>query len=193
MLLNSLPVSQETPGGYRREAFSDWIDADRDGCDTRQEVLLAERVAGRIVGCEVVGGRWRSAYDGASTRVPGSFDIDHRVPLMEAWSSGAWRWTSRTRDAYANDLRYGASLIAVSASSNRSKADREPDEWMPSASSQRCEYVRLWIGVKYRWRLAVDAQEKSYLFRQLATCATSMVVPPRAYVRTNPNAVRPRR
>jgi hypothetical protein len=184
ILLNSLPVSPERGSGYRREAFADWRDADGDGCDTREEVLVVERVGGTIVGCSVRGGQWASAYDSVVTRDPGSFDIDHRVPLAEAWASGAWRWTQSTRARYANDLGYAASLIAVSASSNRSKGDDEPDEWMPSAPGQRCTYVKLWIGVKYRWRLSVDAAEKSFLHRQLRTCDVNMSLPGRALVHT---------
>ena len=75
-------------------------------------------------------------------------------------------------------------LIAVTAATNRSKGDREPDEWMPPLRSQRCDYVKQWIAVKYRWRLAVDSGEKSYLTRQLRSCDPIITVPRRAVVRT---------
>lgn len=182
-LLNSLPVSGEHPSGYARDRFADWLDRDRNGCDTRQEVLIAERLAGSVVNCIVRGGRWISSYDGVVTRSPTRFDIDHRVPLEEAWASGAWRWTSSTRDRYSNDLGYAPSLVAVSAATNRSKGGREPGEWMPPLRTQRCAYVKQWIGVKYRWRLAVDAREKSTLTRYLRGCDPLMSVPPRAVVR----------
>jgi hypothetical protein len=184
VLLNSLPVSSEHSSGYRRDAFGDWLDADRDGCDTRQEVLIAERLSGRVAGCRVLGGTWLSAYDGVRTRSAGTFDIDHRVPLEEAWASGAWRWSRATRISYANDLGYASSLLAVTAHANRSKSGSEPSEWMPDLRSQRCPYVKLWIGVKYRWRLSVDAAEKSFLSRQLRTCTPLMTTPPPAVVRT---------
>jgi hypothetical protein len=183
VLLNSLPVSAERMSGYDRDKFASWRDADGNGCDTRQEVLIAERLAGRVVGCTVRSGRWRSSYDGVVTGNARSFDIDHRVPLEEAWSSGAWRWTSDTRTRYANDLGYSASLLAVTLHANRSKGDREPDEWMPDLRSQRCSYVKLWIGVKYRWRLSVDSAEKSFLARELRTCDPNMTVPRLAVVR----------
>jgi hypothetical protein len=183
VLLNSLPVSPERTSGYHRDAFAGWRDANGNGCDTRQEVLIAERLAGRVVGCTVRNGRWRSSYDGVVTSSPRSFDIDHRVPLEEAWSSGAWRWTSDTRARYANDLGYSASLLAVTLHANRSKGDREPDEWMPDLRSQRCSYVKLWIGVKYRWRLSVDSAEKSFLARELRGCDPAMSVPRLAVVR----------
>jgi len=145
-------------------------------------VLIAERLAGRVAGCVVTGGRWISSYDGVVTKSPTRFDIDHRVPLEEAWASGAWRWTHSTRDRYSNDLGYSQSLVAVSASSNRSKGDREPGEWMPPLRTQRCAYVKQWIAVKFRWRLAVDAREKSTLTRYLSGCDPLMSVPPRAVV-----------
>ena len=63
------------------------------------------------------------------------------VPLNEAWQSGAWKWTAAKRQAYANDLGYKASLIAVSASSNRSKGDREPQAWMPTRPGYQCAYA----------------------------------------------------
>jgi hypothetical protein len=184
VLLTSLPVSAERQGGYDRSLFADFLDSDGNGCDTREDVLIAEAIGGTEAGCRVAGGRWLSRYDGVTTRNAGALDIDHRVPLKEAWSSGAWRWRASTRDRYANDMGYAQSLVAVTASSNRSKGDREPGEWMPPLASQRCPYLRLWIGVKYRWRLAVDSSEKSYLTRQLRSCPTQMTVPRRAVVRT---------
>lgn len=186
-VLNSLPVSAEAPVGYDRGLFRHWLDLDRDGCDTRAEVLMDEAVAGTAAGCRVLGGRWVSGYDSVSTSDPRTFDIDHLVPLKEAWESGAWRWTTRTRSAFANDLGYRYSLIAVTASSNRSKSDRDPAEWMPAQG--RCAYAKHWIGVKFRWRLAVDAIEKSRLAGILRGCPPLMAVPalaPRAMSTNRP-------
>ena len=173
-LLQSLPVSAEVASGYDRDQVPHWIDQP-DGCTTRQAVLVAERTSGRVVGCTVVGGHWTSSYDGATTADPGAFDIDHMVPLREAWDSGAWRWTTATRRAYANDLGYAHSLVAVSASANRSKSDRDPADWLPRRG--RCTYAKAWVGVKYRWRLSVDAAEKRALTRVLRACPSAMAVP----------------
>jgi len=181
-VLNSLPVSAERVGGYDRDLFDHWSDLDGDGCSTREEVLIDERVSGQVAGCEVVGGRWRSLYDGDRTTNPSRFDIDHMVPLKEAWDSGAWRWTPATRERFANDLGFAGSLIAVSASSNRSKSDRDPSDWLPERA--KCKYVKTWIAVKYRWRLAVDSQEKSELSRILRGCSPIMKVPSLARVST---------
>jgi hypothetical protein len=188
-VLASLPVSSEVSSGYSRDLFRHWVDADGDGCDTRVEVLIMERVSGDIAGCAVSGGRWVSSYDGVVTMNPSTFDIDHRVPLKEAWDSGAWRWSAATRQAYANDLGYAQALIAVSASSNRSKSDRDPAQWLPTMS--RCAYAKSWIGVKYRWRLSVDTAEKSSLARVLASCPPLMAVPAIASRTDDTNAQRP--
>ena len=131
-----------------------------DGCDARREVLIAESQTPVSVGggCSLSGGQWYSAFDGVVTTDPSSFDVDHFVPLKEAWDSGAHAWDSGTRQRFANDLDYAGSLIAVSASSNRSKGARDPAEWLPMPS-YRCEYVRNWVEVKLRWDLTADPGE----------------------------------
>ena len=186
-LLNSLPVSKEVTSGYNRDLFRHWSDLDSDGCDTREEVLIDERIAGSVVGCKVVNGKWISQYDGVTTTNSSSFDIDHFVPLKEAWDSGAWRWDSSTRERFANDQGYPLSLIAVSASSNRSKSDRDPSDWLPSENL--CLYAKSWVGVKFRWRLSVDSREKSKLRQLLSNCKGTMKIPPRAQTTTVTNTV----
>jgi len=174
-LLTSLPVSPEHVGGYDRSLFKHWIR--QNGCTTRQVVLIREAIGGRLNDCTMVDARWYSAYDGVTTTNARTFDIDHEVPLKEAWDSGAWRWTPERRTAFANDLGYVNSLIAVSASSNRSKSDQDPTDWMPPNTADTCRYVKAWIGVKYRWRLAVDSVEKSSILQQLRGCPQKMEVP----------------
>jgi hypothetical protein len=181
-VLNALPVSPERPSGYDRDLFRHWSDLDGDGCTTREQVLIDERKSGQVRGCDVVDGRWRSVYDGDVTSNPSNFDIDHYVPLKEAWDSGAWRWNAATRERFANDLGYPGALIAVSASSNRSKSDRDPAEWLPERGI--CVYAKTWIAVKFRWRLAVDSDEKSTLTRILQGCSPTMRVPSLARVIT---------
>jgi hypothetical protein len=98
-LLRHLDVRRERKRGYDRAKFADWYDADHDGCDTREEVLIAESVTRVRVGssCSIRGGKWFSKYDGKSTRNSSTFDIDHLVPLAEAWVSGARRWGKAKR------------------------------------------------------------------------------------------------
>lgn len=168
-----LVIADERRAGYDRDHFGDWIDADSDGCNTREEVLIAESLDPVTVGpgCELSGGRWYSAYDGRETTDPSTFDIDHFVPVAEAWDSGAYAWSSSNRRAFYNDLDYAGSLIAVTAGSNRSKSDRDPAQWRPPLSSYHCTYAQTWLAVKRRWSLTADQIEANALRQMLSTCA----------------------
>ena len=164
--------------GYSRDLFTHWIDGDGDGCDARQEVLIAEsRVPVTIgSGCSVTG-EWFSAYDGVTTTDPSTFDVDHVVALAEAWDSGAAGWDSNRRRDYANDLGYDGSLIAVSASSNRSKSDRDPAEWMPERREAWCSFATAWTYVKVRWDLSADKTEAAALRAALSGCDATPAPP----------------
>ena len=178
-LLRQLTLRPEHPTGYQRTKFPLW-DSQGGGCDTRDRVLITEAVVEPDVSstCDLTGGRWRSPYDGIRTRNPSTFDIDHLVPLAEAWQSGAWRWSTARREAYANDLGYGPDLVAVSAHANRSKGDSEPSEYLPPRTAFDCTYEAWWVAVKWRWQLNVDASEKSWLTRHLRGCGWPRVVAP---------------
>ena len=167
-----LRIEPEHVGGYDRDLFRHWIDSDGDGCDTRREVLIAESLDPVQIGskCSISGGRWFSIYDNVETTDASSFHIDHVVALSEAWDSGAWNWNTDQRKYFANDLDQPFFLIAVTASSNRSKSDRDPAEWMPPNANYHCEYVRIWIEIKRAWDLSVDQAEHDYLARKLASC-----------------------
>ena len=179
--IKSLPVAAETRAGYDRAKFRLWVDADHDCRDTRDEVLAAESLV-RVSGCDIRRGKWRSYYDGAVTRSSSTFDIDHLVPLAEAWDSGARRWTAATRQRYANDLGDSRTLVAVSASANRSKSDQDPAEWMPRLG--KCTYVRQWVAVKLRWSLKVNAAERRALLARASHCANDVITVRRAVITT---------
>ena len=174
-LLARLRLESESDGGvdYERELYMPrgWIDADRDGCDTREEVLIAEavRIRGVTDRCRPVDAAWQSWFDGRTLDDASDVDIDHLVPLAEAHRSGGWQWSAERRERFANDLEDAVSLTAVSASSNRSKSDRDPGEWTPQRSSW-CRYAREWISVKLRWGLSADRMEARALERMLDTC-----------------------
>ena len=172
-LLDDLTVEVEHDGGYDRDLFKHWVDADGDGCDARREVLIAEAVVAPSVGsgCSLSGGEWLSRYDGKTASGNGSsFDVDHMVPLAEAWDSGAHDWSADRREDYANDLGFADSLIAVSAGSNRSKGARDPAEWMPPTEGVHCWYAAAWVQVKTRWDLTVDQAEADKLSGVLSGC-----------------------
>ncbi|MFD4653645.1 HNH endonuclease family protein [Streptomyces sp. NPDC058441] len=137
--LKAIPVQAEDRIGYQRTSFKHWIDADKDGCNTRAEILKAEAFITPEQGpnCKLSGGEWYSAYDNQYLDAPGKLDVDHRVPLAETWDSGASQWTAKEREEYANDLGDDHSLIAVSAKTNRSKADQDPSTWMPPFEGDR--------------------------------------------------------
>ncbi|MEV7122196.1 HNH endonuclease family protein [Kitasatospora griseola] len=170
--IDALPVAAEDRTGYVRTAFKHWIDADRNGCNTRAEVLIAEALAAPTVGagCALTGGTWLSKYDDLVLADAKLLDVDHVVPLAEAWDSGAAEWSAAERQAYANDLDEPRALIAVSAKSNRSKADKDVSEWLPSAEAYRCTYLTDWTVVKTRWGLSVDQAEADTLHRLAAAC-----------------------
>jgi len=170
--LAGLTVAAERRAGYDRDLFDHWIDADGDGCSTRWEVLIAEsRTPVSISGsCTVSGGSWVSPFDGVATTNPSDLDIDHLVPLAEAWDSGAHSWSASRRRAFANDLDLDAALIAVTDNLNQQKGDDDPAEWLPPRAAYRCTYVRNWIAVKKKWELSIDPAEADALRRVLATC-----------------------
>ncbi|MER6280634.1 HNH endonuclease family protein [Streptomyces sp900105245] len=175
--LAQLPVRTEDRIGYVRTAFKHWVDADKDGCNTRAEVLKAEAVIApeQINRCSLIGGAWYSPYDDRYIEGPTGLDIDHLVPLAEAWDSGASAWSAAEREAYANDLGDDRALIAVSAASNRSKADQDPSTWLPPAAGYRCQYATDWVADKTRWGLSIDIAEQSALTDVLAGCPDATV------------------
>jgi hypothetical protein len=179
-VLAALPVAPEQRAGYSRNLFVHWIDADKDGCDTRREVLLQEAIVAPTVGagCALSGGKWLSLYDNLTFTDPGLLDIDHVVPLAEAWDSGAYGWDAARRQAFANDLGVTFALIAVSAASNRSKSDADPAEWLPPNAAYRCQYLGDWVAVKARWSLAVDPVEKVAIASEAACQDTLILVRP---------------
>lgn len=178
----ALPVADESRAGYKRTAFRHWVDADHDGCNTRAEVLIEEAVEKPTVGkgCKFSGGRWHSYYDEKDTTNSRSLDIDHMVPLAEAWDSGASAWSAEKRTRYANDLDWSRSLVAVTAKYNRQKGDRDPSDWWVPAKSASCTYLADWVGVKTRWGLSVDQAERAALRKQAGQCPDAVVDVPLA-------------
>ena len=160
-LLASMEIEPEVTSGYDRSLFKHWIDADGDSCNAREEVLIIESLEPVTLGagCKVLTGRWLSNFDGVVITDSSKLDMDHMVPLKEAWDSGANTWSASRRQAFANDIDLPEALIAVSASSNRSKSARDPAEWLPTNTSYRCQYVEDWMAVKVKWELSVDAKE----------------------------------
>jgi hypothetical protein len=168
-LLATLQVAK--PGsmkGYTREKFPTWRKTG-DNCDVRDSVLKRDGTKVKFSGCNVVAGTWKSIYDGQVLNSPTKVDIDHMVPLANAWRSGAASWTTDKREDFANDLD-DPQLVAVSASSNRSKGDQDPSTWKPKLTGDWCDYASDWIAVKAHWKLTVTTAEKAALADMLQEC-----------------------
>ncbi|NXY99275.1 HNH endonuclease, partial [Streptomyces sp. BR123] len=163
------PRAEGSTSGYSRSLFPHWSTVSGN-CNTRETVLKRD---GRNVvtdsNCASVSGSWFSEYDGATWTAAADLDIDHVVPLAEAWRSGANSWTTSKRQQFANDLTR-PQLIAVTDYVNQAKGDQDPAEWMPARTSYRCTYARMWVDVKQYWGLSMDSAEKTALVNVLNGC-----------------------
>ncbi|TQK69693.1 HNH endonuclease family protein [Nocardioides sp. SLBN-35] len=170
------------PKDYHRDAFgSPWSDVDHNGCNQRDDVLLRDAEPGTVRTArqgrcdhDVLAGTWRDPYTGKALVLDDLKDlhqaqavqIDHVVPLAEAWVSGAAGWDDERRAAYANDLD---GLLAVDGPANAAKGADDPAAWRPRKGFQ-CAYARRWIAVKARWGLTVDPSEVAALEDMLGHC-----------------------
>jgi len=169
--------------GYDRDRFgSAWLDTDRNGCDTRNDILTRD-LTGRVYdpdtrGCVVLSGRLGDPYTGGQilfTKGDGNLvDVDHVVAMGNAWVTGAFRWEIRKRAAFANDPM---NLLAVDASANRQKGDGDAATWLPSNKGIRCGYVARQVGVKTKYDLWVTPAEKEAMARVLGSCPRQPRVP----------------
>ena len=157
---NALKVAPEDRTGYVRTKFKHWVGVG-NGCDSRKAVIISEAVIKPVVekGCVIKGGEWLSIYDNVKVTDAGKLDVDHMVPLAEAWDSGASAWDDKKRELYANNQTDARHLIAVTGVSNRSKSDRDPAEWIPTNEKYKCQYIMNWVSIKVRWSLSVDEKE----------------------------------
>lgn len=205
MLDDLVGTNAPPPGGYN-DAASYWQFITRNFCDTRNLVLRAQAVRpsewtgtksllppdGSNPECPVTQGSWQTPYDAPETPlnfidqgdISNAIEIDHIVPKADAWSNGASTWISKygatlgtaLLKAFSNTMGY-PQLLAVSASSNSSKADLDPSLWMPTNPGMKCPYIESWIAVKYEFQLSVSTlvggsgqSEQSFLENTIKTC-----------------------
>ena len=148
---------------YDRSQFGGWTDADGDCQNTRHEVLIEESQTpvtfktGRE--CLVTKGLWVDPYTGRSFTDPSMLDVDHVVPLKEAYQSGARSWSREKKRRYANSLRNKDHLIAVYRGANRSKGAKDPASWLPPNKDYHKTYIENWLAIKREWGLEMDARE----------------------------------
>jgi hypothetical protein len=175
--IKALKVAPDVRAGYARSLFKHWSDLDKNGCNTRNDVIIHEALVKPKVeaGCKIVKdtGKWYSAYDAVTVTNFSALDVDHMVPLAEAWDSGANKWDAAKREQYANDMGDENALIAVTAATNRSKSDQDPAEWLPAKDV--CTYVKNWVHVKLRWSLTVDEKELKAIKDVNAKCPKASI------------------
>jgi hypothetical protein len=164
--------------GYSREEFPHWAsDAASFGwgepegsCDVRDTALIRDGEGVQIdKGCSITGGTWLDPYTGETLTDSSEVDIDHVVPLANAWRSGASSaaWSTADREEYANDPEV---LLSADDAANQTKGDKGPEAWKPPNRAYWCEYARRWIWIKSDWDLSVNPNEQTALNEMLATC-----------------------
>jgi len=164
--------------GYTRAPFGPaWADVDRNGCDTRNDILkrdlTSEVFKEKTNGCTVLSGTLVDPFSGETINfvrgvtTSSEVQIDHSVALSNAWQTGAFKLTPEQRKAFANDP---LNLLAVKGKLNSQKGDGDAATWLPPLKSYRCDYVARQIAVKIKYKLWFTAPEKEAMVRILKTC-----------------------
>ncbi len=174
--LDAMPVRDPGPDeGYTRERFGRaWADVDRNGCDTRNDVLARDLTDVRLApdGCVVLAGTLVDPYSGAAiafVRGPDSalVQVDHVVALADAWRTGAQEWPAARRLAFANDP---ANLLAVSGDANQDKGAGDASQWLPPQTGYGCVYVVRQLRVKAAYGLWLTPDERAAADHALRGC-----------------------
>jgi hypothetical protein len=181
-LLATLAIKGRAPStGYNRAQFGQaWADVDRNGCDTRNDILRRDLTGTTLKpgtgGCVVLSGTLNDPYTGTVipfTRGPASgiVQIDHVVALGDAWQKGAQQFTPAQRTSFANDP---LNLLAVSGAANQEKSAGDAATWLPSNKPYRCDYVARQISVKAVYKLWITQAEHDAMASVLASCADTL-------------------
>ncbi|KAF3915677.1 hypothetical protein AA313_de0204056 [Arthrobotrys entomopaga] len=175
--LAKIRVEASTSGdGYNRKLFPHWKEQP-DGCNTREDVLKRDGTKVQVdKKCAATAGTWVCPYSGKSFTKSSDIDIDHMVPLKNAWISGASSWTTKKRGEFANDLK-NPQLWAVNDRVNVAKSASSPDKWKPVLTSFYCTYASAWVEVKSVWDLTITDAEKATLGEMLDTCGGNSTQP----------------
>ena len=182
-LLATVPVKgKAAKTGYDRTAMfgSAWLDVDRNGCDTRNDILSRDLTDVTKSGtCKVLAGSLVSPFTAASVAFVRGQDtsalvqIDHVVSLSNAWQTGAQQLSQAQRVSLANDP---INLLAVDGRSNSQKGDGDTATWLPSNKSFRCGYVARQVSVKATYGLWVTQAEHDAIANVLSSCSGEMAV-----------------
>ncbi|WP_066292316.1 HNH endonuclease family protein [Arthrobacter sp. B6] len=177
--LENIPVKGRAPKtGYSRDEFGPaWADVDRNGCDTRNDILArdleGETFKPGTQNCVVVTGTLADSYTGTTIRfvrgntTSAAVQIDHIVPLSDAWQKGAQQLSADQRRQLANDP---LNLMAANGPTNSAKGDKDAATWLPPNKAFRCEYVARQVAVKAKYQLWVTEAEHDSIAGILDTC-----------------------
>ena len=160
---------------YRRSHWRHWI-RQGDGCKTTRTVVLENYNENALVEyatdkhCRVESGEWTGPWTQGIYMESSQVDIDHHVPLENAWLSGEWKWNRSKKEEYANNLRFPGHLHVMQASANRQKGAKSPDQWKPKDESLWCHYAVDWVLVKKHYDLTVTDDERAALQNMLGKC-----------------------
>jgi uncharacterized protein DUF1524 len=180
--LATLTVRGRAPRtGYDRALFGQaWADVDRNGCDTRNDILRRDLRRTTLKpgtrDCLVLTGTLDDPYTGKridfvrGRGTSNAVQVDHVVALSDAWQKGAQGWSLASRTEFANDP---LNLLAVDGPTNQRKGDGDAATWLPPRKAGRCAYVARQIAVKHRYGLSVTAAERDAMVRVLTTCPTA--------------------
>ena len=181
-VLNKLEVKgRAAKTGYTRSQFPHWSDLDRNGCDSRNDILKRDL---KVIifkdgtrDCKVISGELVDPFSGKKLQfnlntAASNIDIDHIVALSNAWQTGAAYFDKDARSSIANDP---LNLLAVDASLNRQKGDGDAATWLPPLKTFRCEYVARQVAVKFKYKLWVTAPEKKAISNILAKCPKQVI------------------
>lgn len=177
-LLELSPAGGSTPSYNRDEFGPRWSDVDRNGCDTRNDILARDLTEVTFRSgthdCVVETGTLDDPYTGQvisfqrGDKTSSAVQIDHVVALADAWRSGAHAWSATQREQFANDP---LNLLAVDGPANQQKSALAADEWLPARVDFQCEFVARQIAVKSKWDLSVTDTERNALAEILVGCA----------------------
>ena len=182
--VSMIPVKGRAPKtGYARVQFGQaWADINRNGCDTRNDILKRDltKVVFRVNtrSCVVVSGLLHDPYSGTDInfvkgiKTSSEVQIDHVVSLSNAWQTGAFKLTLEVRREMANDP---LELLAVKGSLNQQKSDGDAATWLPPLKSYRCAFVARQVAVKAKYGLWLTKPERDAILRVIATCPKELL------------------
>lgn len=181
--LDGLMLDKGQKVEYDRSEWRHWISAGSSCWNTREEVLYRDAKVGSTIlldkskketknkkeACYIIGGQWEDPYSRDVITDPKKIDIDHVIPLKYVATHGGQDWDKDKKEAYANDYE---GLLAVSATENRKKSDKGPEEYMPPNIEFHCDYSKQFIYMAYKYNISITEGDKKVLKKGLNACAS---------------------